>query len=73
MYLRDVLDALDAERAALEAAYQASDRYTADALQWAADHGHTDSRVVAVAEAAYLDSPQYRTVIEDSLDGEVRW
>jgi hypothetical protein len=73
MSVRDAIRSMQVQREALERAYLKSDRYLADALEWVADHGHTDSRVVAVAEAAYRDSPQYRTVIDDATNGEQTW
>jgi hypothetical protein len=49
----------------LEREYQASDQYLADALQWVTDYGHEHATVVAVACAAFTDSPQYVAIIED--------
>lgn len=56
-----------------EHAYEQSDQYLADALQWCADFGHEDAVVVAVARVAYRQSPVFDAVVDDALDGERRF
>lgn len=51
--------------------YEASGRFVADALTWVYDFGAAYGTVVAVACAAYRESPEFATVVDDILEGEV--
>lgn len=66
-------DAAADNRHDTEHRYEASDAFIGAALEWVAQHGHEDRLVVAVACAAYRQSPEFDTVIDDALDNERRF
>jgi hypothetical protein len=57
----------------LECAYVDSDSFVTAALEWVSTHGHEDDVVFAAACAAYRESAEFATVIDDACTGERRF
>ena len=55
----------------VEHRYINSDRFITDALDWVGGHGHEHAKLMDVIIDYYCESPQFRTVVEDVMDGEV--
>jgi hypothetical protein len=53
--------------------YCSTDTFIADAVAWVGDARALPADLVDHIVAAYADSPQFDTVIDDALDGEVRF
>lgn len=53
--------------------YVATDTFIADAVAWVGDAREPPADLVAHITAAYADSSQFDTVIDDALDGECSW
>lgn len=53
--------------------YVESDEFTDDALSWVSTHGWQHAELVELAMDHYRQSDAFATVVQDALDGEVRW
>lgn len=64
-------DDLPPTRDEVEAAYVASEDFTADALEWLTDHAQEFADIVWLAEQRYRESSEFATRVDDRLDGEL--
>ena len=55
----------------VEHRYINSARFITDALDWVGGHGHEHAKLMDVIIDYYCESPAFRCVIEDVMDGEV--